>query len=108
MGKLRRFWPVLVVSLVGGAALWWWHYTTRPDYRLRRGLEALKRNDLDAAEHQALRLEASGAVDAARLLSGQILMAQARTVDPAQARALWAQALVLFDRIEDQGEIRRQ
>jgi len=110
MGKLRRFWPVLIIALVGGAVSWWWLYTSRPGYRLRQGQEALKRNDLDAAEQQALRLEAAGAVDAARLLSGQILMSQARSLDPAspQARALWAQALALFNRIEDQGEIRRQ
>src|SRR5260370_24650003 len=110
MGKLRRFWPVLALALAGGAVLWWWLYTNRPDYRLRRGQEALQRNDLEAAEHQALRLEAAGALDAARLLSGQVLMTQARNLDPAgsQARALWSQALALFNRIEDQGEIRRQ
>src|SRR5579864_4679300 len=106
MGKLRRFWPVLALALAAGTGLWWWRHTTSPEYRLRRGLEALARNDLEAAEQEALSLEESGAKDTARLLSGRILMIHADSLDPSsqQARAAYAQALALFNRIEDPGE----
>jgi tetratricopeptide (TPR) repeat protein len=110
MGKLRRCWPLLVLALAAGAALWWRTHTTSAEYRLRKGLDALERNDPDAAAHRALQLEAAGALDHARLLSGQILMAEARArgSSSSEGRSRYSQALALFNKIEAQGEIRRR
>src|SRR5262249_22275874 len=110
MRKLRRFWPVLVLALAAGLLLWWVRDSRRPEYVLHLGKEALQRNDLDTAERQALRLEAVGALDAARLLRSQILLTQAKSLDASdpQARSLCVQALALLNQIEDQAEIRHQ
>jgi tetratricopeptide (TPR) repeat protein len=66
---------VVGLFLVAAALLvaigFWWYKTTRPDYRLRRGQEALWRNDSAEAERLADRLQASGYPDHAHLLRGQ-------------------------------------
>lgn len=88
-------WIVLSLSLVLGLSGWAWH-TTRPDYRLRLGMDILRRGDVDAestwasllhtfawagrphdhanaqAERLALLLDASGHPFHAHLLQAQI------------------------------------
>jgi tetratricopeptide (TPR) repeat protein len=61
---------VVTVALLGAPGLWWYK-TSRPDYRLRKGEEALERNDFTEAERQADRLQAAGYADQAHLLRGQ-------------------------------------
>ena len=109
MSRVRRFWPLLGLLLVA-ASLWWWFHPKPPEQILRLGKEALGRNDLDDAEYQVGRLEEAGAFDAAHLLSALILLSQARSQPSSsqQSRALCQQALARLNRIQDQGEIRRE
>lgn len=87
---------VFLLAVAGGAAAWW-HHTTQPEYRLRRGQDALRRGDLDRADKMALLLEADGAYDQAHLLRGEMLLRGRR----------YAEALAEFNQIRDQGDIRR-
>jgi tetratricopeptide (TPR) repeat protein len=76
----RRYLVRLVVAaaLVGsaGGAAAWWYRSTRPEYRLRQGREALQRGDRDEAERMAQLLLADGHADAAHLLRGEALFRQ--------------------------------
>jgi tetratricopeptide (TPR) repeat protein len=74
----------------------WWYHTTRPDYRLRQGQEALRQGRPDKAERLAQRLEADGYADHARLLRGEALLRERR----------FALAIAAFNQIQDQGELR--
>jgi tetratricopeptide (TPR) repeat protein len=67
-----------VLLALAGAGAAWWHRTSQPDYRLRRGQEALRRGDTERAEHLALRLEADGYPDHAHLLRGEAHLRQRR------------------------------
>jgi tetratricopeptide (TPR) repeat protein len=89
--------PAAALALLACGA-WWWYATSRPDYRLRRGQEALHRGDLEQAQRQASALEASGATDHAHLLRGEALYHQQR----------YAAALAQFNQIRDTGAIRLQ
>ena len=75
MHRLRRVVLWLVVAAAGlgaaGGAGAWWYHTTRPEYRLRRGQEAVRRGDWGRAFREAGRLEAAGCPDHARLLRGE-------------------------------------
>jgi tetratricopeptide (TPR) repeat protein len=73
----------LLAGLAGAGAAWR-HRVTRPEYRLRRGQEALLRRDWDAAHEWADRLEASGFPDPAHLLRGQVYLRQGRLNRAAQ------------------------
>jgi tetratricopeptide (TPR) repeat protein len=66
---------VLGLAGAGGA---WWYSTTRPEYRLRRGQEALRQGNADEAERLAVRLEADGYPDHAHLLRGEVFLRQLR------------------------------
>lgn len=99
-GRLRRLgktlvWLAAVLGLVGGVAAWWYR-TSQPDYRLRRGQEALRQGDPEKAELLAAALEAGGYQDQANLLRGEILFDRKR----------YAEALAQFNQIRDQGAIR--
>ncbi len=83
------------VALVGGAG-GWWHYTSQPEYLLRKGQAALGRGDVNAALMLVSRLEASGHADHAGLLLGEVYLRQNRH----------AQALQEFNKIRAQGAIR--
>jgi tetratricopeptide (TPR) repeat protein len=73
-------WVVVLAVVLGaiGTASAWWYHTTRPEYRLRRGEEALRRGDWDKAERITLLLEADGHSGHAHLLRGQIYLHQGR------------------------------
>lgn len=88
---------VLLIGSLGAAGTWWTH-TTRPQYRLRRGQDALRRGDAQQAERYAQTLAEAGAVDHAHLLRGEIMTRQGR----------FARAVLEFNDILDQGEIRRE
>jgi tetratricopeptide (TPR) repeat protein len=100
MPSLLRSWKALAagglalaLAAAAGAA---WYRTTRPDYRLRHGQEALLRNDVDAAVREADRLEAAGHPDHARLLRGEIYYRSRRFAD----------AVGEFTRIASEGDLR--
>jgi tetratricopeptide (TPR) repeat protein len=103
--------PVLLLGVTGALGVWWYR-TTRPDYRLRCGVEALQRGDRHGAERLAMLLQASGARDHAELLRAQILFQQAKPyLDAEQTEAampLLHQCLDTCGRIRDQGGIRVQ
>jgi tetratricopeptide (TPR) repeat protein len=76
MHKRRRWllWFLLTtvgLALAGGGAARWYQ-TTRPEYRLRRGQEALRQADFATAEEMACRLESAGHSDHAHLLQAAI------------------------------------
>jgi tetratricopeptide (TPR) repeat protein len=104
------FLVLVLVPSVGGYA--WWSHTTQPDYRLREGQEALRNGDREAAERLAVRLEASGAKDHARLLRGQVLFQEAKPfLDSDQkdkATPLLQRCLDELNKIRDQGALRVQ
>jgi tetratricopeptide (TPR) repeat protein len=83
---------------LAAAGAGWWYMTSRPDYRLRAGQEALAREDWDAAEQQITHLEADGRADHAHLLRGELFFRQEQ----------FDQALKEFNQIRDQGTIRLQ
>jgi tetratricopeptide (TPR) repeat protein len=77
--RIRRRWlgwlaGLALVAALAGTGAAWRHRVTRPEYRLRRGQEALLRRDWDAAYEWADRLEASGHPDHAHLLRGQVYL----------------------------------
>jgi tetratricopeptide (TPR) repeat protein len=108
--RLRGLLALVVLLGCGVGAAWWWYHTSRADYRLGRGREAVRRRDWAGAERLALRLEADGNPDHARLLRGQALYEQARPSleagRPESVRPLLEQALQELDGVRDQGEIR--
>jgi tetratricopeptide (TPR) repeat protein len=109
MRKVVLLGLVLVVAVVAGAVAWW-HHATQPGYRLRRGQEALARDDLDQAEHYAVLLEAAGARDHAHLLRALILFDDARPAidagQPQLAAAPVRRVLDELDQIGDEEEVR--
>jgi tetratricopeptide (TPR) repeat protein len=84
----------MALAAGAGVAVWWYH-TTRPEYRLRRGQEALRQGRPDKAERLAERLEAAGYADHARLLRGEALLREHRL----------AAAAAEFNQIQDRGEL---
>ncbi|MCI0455395.1 MAG: tetratricopeptide repeat protein [Gemmataceae bacterium] len=84
-----------VLTVLGGAG-GWWHYTSRPEYLLRKGQAALGRGNLDVVAMLAARLEASRHADHAHLLLGELYLRQNRP----------AHALQEFNKIGDQGALR--
>jgi Flp pilus assembly protein TadD len=103
MSVFQRPWalPVLVLAgLLGVVApvAAWWYVTTRPDYRLRIGQQALANEDWDTAEQQITLLQADGRADHAHLLRGELLF----------RREEFAPALVEFNQLRDQGALRLQ
>ena len=85
---------LLLLGLLAGVA--WRYRITRPDYRLARGLDALRAKDTDRVRAYADRLEASGAADHAHLLRGEALLALGSP----------ALALVEFNKIASEGSLR--
>jgi len=81
-----RSWRRILLGLLGVAALlgsgggsaFWWYHTSRPDYQLRRGQEALRRGELDKAERLADQLEAAGYPDHAHFLRGEVFLREGR------------------------------
>jgi tetratricopeptide (TPR) repeat protein len=84
-----------VLGLCGVVGAWWYH-TTRPEYRLRLGREALRRGDGDEAEHMAQLLMADGLPDQAHLLRGDALFHQGQ----------YGRAIDELNRIRDRGDLR--
>src|SRR5262249_58411363 len=83
---------------VAGGAAGWWYRAARPEARLQRGRDAVRRGDWDAAEALADCLEAAGEADRANLLRGEVLAARKR----------WADALQVLNKILDEGDLRLQ
>lgn len=102
---------VVVLGLAGAAGAWWYH-TTRPDYRLRGGREALRRGQREQAERMVRVLTAAGDRDHANLLRAEIALAQAKPfLDAdlaAQAVPLLRRALEACNQVRDQGDLRLQ
>src|SRR5438552_3393971 len=81
-----RSWRRILLGLFGVAVLlgsgagsaFWWYHTSRPDYQLRRGQEALRRGALDKAEQLADQLEAAGYPDHAHFLRGEVFLREGR------------------------------
>src|SRR5438067_10093304 len=86
--------PVVVLSAAAGG-WYWWRHTTAPEYRLRRGQEALRAGDADTARRMAARLEAAGHRDHARLLRGE----------SALRRDDVPRAVAEFNQIRDRGDL---
>src|SRR5438094_10672361 len=84
----------VVLALLGSAGFWWFR-TTGPEYRLRRGQEALRNGHVASAERIAARLEADGYESPARLLKAEILYRQQQ----------YAGALTEINRLHDRGEL---
>ncbi|HMF12680.1 MAG TPA: tetratricopeptide repeat protein, partial [Gemmataceae bacterium] len=91
---LALFVVASVAGLAGGA--WWWRHTSRPEYRLRRGQDALRRGDRDEAERYAQLLLADGQADRAHLLRGEALFRQKQ----------YDRAIAELNRIRSEGELR--
>jgi tetratricopeptide (TPR) repeat protein len=116
MAKRKRLLVLLsaLVVLLGLAAALGarWYRTTRPDYRLRCGYEALARGDRNGAERLVLLLQAGGARDHAELLRAEVLFAQAKPFldadQPEAAAPLLRRAVEACNKISDRGEIRLQ
>jgi tetratricopeptide (TPR) repeat protein len=109
----RIVWLFCGVALVGGVAAAggaWWYHTSRPEYRLHKGQEALQCGETDVAEHYACVLEASGSKDEAHLLRGEAFFLQAKpylNADRPDAALLpLRQALAELNKIQDQGALR--
>jgi tetratricopeptide (TPR) repeat protein len=102
---------VVVLGLVVAAGVWWYQ-TTRPDYRLQRGREAVRRGEWERAEQLVRLLTAAGDRDHAHLLRAEIAFGRAKPfLDQEQAEAaapLLRQALAACNQIQDQGEFRVQ
>src|SRR3954453_22788510 len=94
---LTSAWVIAVVAVAGGVGAWW-HHTSQPEYLLRKGQAALRERDSEAAMMQVDRLEASGHTDHASLLRGEVYLYQNR----------FAPALLEFNKIRDQGVLRRE
>jgi tetratricopeptide (TPR) repeat protein len=97
--RLSRWLVLLVLALVAApVAAGWWYRATRPEARLQRGRDAVRRGDWEAAEVLADRLEAAGDANRANLLRGESLAARQR----------WPEALQALNKIFDEGELRVQ
>jgi tetratricopeptide (TPR) repeat protein len=86
--------PALVLGLAVGGGYWWRH-ATAPETRLRRGQEALRKGDSEAAKRIAARLEAAGHRDHASLLRGEAAL----------RRRDLARGVEEFNRIRDRGDL---
>jgi tetratricopeptide (TPR) repeat protein len=73
----------------------WWYHTSRPEYRLRQGQEALRRGDWAEAEQRATQLDAAGCPDHAHLIRGEACLRTGHV----------AQAVEEFNHIHDQGDV---
>src|SRR5437763_1036078 len=92
----RLFAALMATFLVLGGS--WWYRTTRPEFRLEQGRQAIRREEWEAAYAIARQLEAAGESDRALLLRGEALVRQ----------NYFAKALEAFGAIEDQGTLRVQ
>jgi tetratricopeptide (TPR) repeat protein len=92
---LVRLAPLAVVLAAAAGAWLWWRHTTAPDYRLRRGREALHKGDWEQARRLAARLEVAGYRDHARLLQGEAAL----------RRGDLARAVRAFNQIRDRGDL---
>lgn len=75
---LRRLFGVAVLLGCGAGSAFWWYHTSRPDYQLRRGQEALHRGAPVKAAQLAERLEAAGYPDHAHFLRAEIFLREGR------------------------------
>jgi Tfp pilus assembly protein PilF len=82
---LRLVYLAIPLGLLA-AGIVWWQYTNRPDYRLRRGQEALHRGNVEKADRVVSSLLADGYPDYAHLLRGEAFLRQAATTQNAQER----------------------
>lgn len=86
-----------------------WYRSTRPEYRLEQGREALRRGDWEQAERQVLVLDADGAHDHALLLRAEIHFEHARPYLDAgqpQSAVIWLRrALETCNQIRDRGAV---
>src|SRR6266498_582350 len=69
--RWAALWMVAAVASASAAA-WWWHATTRPDYLLRRGREALGTGDAEQVWPWIDTLVLRGHDDEAALLQGAL------------------------------------
>src|SRR5262245_28034001 len=88
---------ITIVAVAGGVAAWQ-HHVSQPDYLLRKGEAALRARDPDSALILVDRLESAGHTDHACLLRGEIYLYRDR----------FAPALQEFNKIRDQGVLRRE
>lgn len=93
----RTFLATAVAASVLGAG-WWYYHTSRPEYRLRRGQEAIRQGDWDTVYAIADQLAVTGESDRALLLSGEALA----------HKGDFASALQTLNHIEDRGALRFQ
>jgi tetratricopeptide (TPR) repeat protein len=93
---LASAWVITAVAVAGGVAAWRNH-VSQPDYLLRQGETALHARDPDHAALLVDQLESAGHTDHACLLRGEIYLYRNR----------FAPALLEFNRIRDQGSLRR-
>src|SRR5579864_4518699 len=97
-GSKRFLAGALALMVVLGAAaggIAWWYHTTRPDYRLRQGQEALRQGRPDKADRFAQRLEAAGYSDHAHLLRGEAFLRERQ----------FTRAIEEFNQIQDRGDL---
>ncbi len=77
MSRTRRVLLALLgLAVVTGVSVWW-YATTRPEYRLRLGREALQRGEFEEAHRAAERLEAGGHTAFAHLLRAEVQVRRA-------------------------------
>jgi tetratricopeptide (TPR) repeat protein len=74
--RISRYVGVFVLAIVTVSAAGWWYHSTRPDVRLRRGLAAVRADDLSHAEQYAELLRDAGDEDRYHLLAGQVALKQ--------------------------------
>jgi tetratricopeptide (TPR) repeat protein len=67
------FWSSALLT-VASFALWWVYHTSRPEYRLRHGQEAIRGGDYEAGERVAVALEGADCRDEAILLRAESLL----------------------------------
>ncbi|HMF15499.1 MAG TPA: tetratricopeptide repeat protein, partial [Gemmataceae bacterium] len=86
---------VAVICVLVADGAWWWRHTSQPEYRLRKGQDALRRGDRDEAERIAQLLIADGQADHAYVLRGAALFQQQQ----------YDRAVLELARVKGRGEV---
>lgn len=96
--RLLALLGLLAVLASAGAGAAWWYRTSRPEARLRRAQEALRRGNDTEARSLLAQLEDAGRADEAHLLRGEMHY----------RRGAFAAALAALNEIRDEGPLRGQ